>query len=119
MRIYSFNQVAVTSSTAESKPNFPRVDSSQGFEDLSPPEPLPLLVRATDGRSQSIDRKKNRDKVKLSTLVVPDGIEAFFSRYAETCRTNMQSLRKRDRSKRKNRRKKDNKKLDSTEGVAS
>jgi len=69
--------------------------------DLHPPNPLPLIVRATDGKSQSKDRKKNKDKVKLSTIVQPDDIEAFFTRYADTCKAGMQSLKKRDRSKRK------------------
>ncbi|RMY08211.1 hypothetical protein D0867_09110, partial [Hortaea werneckii] len=46
--------------------------------DLHPANPLPLIVRATDGKSQSQDRKKNKDKVKLSTIVQPDDVEAFF-----------------------------------------
>lgn len=71
------------------------------FWDLHPPNPLPIIVRATDGKTQSKDRKKNKDKVKLSTIVQPDEIEAFFARYAEVCRAGMQSLKKRDRSKRK------------------
>ena len=70
--------------------------------DLNPPNPLPLIVRATDGESTKKDRKtKNPDKLKLSTIVQPDDVEAFFSRYAEVCKAGMQSLRKRDRSKRK------------------
>ncbi|PIA95804.1 hypothetical protein CB0940_10635 [Cercospora beticola] len=69
--------------------------------DLHPPNPLPLIVRATDGKSQSKDRKKNKDKIKLSTIVQPDDLEAFFTRYAEVCKAGMQSLKKRDRSKRK------------------
>ena len=44
---------------------------------------------------------KNKDKVKLSTIVRPEGIDAFFARYAEVCKAGMQSLKKRDRSKRK------------------
>ncbi|KAI5363738.1 Putative signal recognition particle, SRP14 subunit, signal recognition particle, SRP9/SRP14 subunit [Septoria linicola] len=69
--------------------------------DLNPPNPLPLIVRATDGKSQSKDRKKNKDKVKLSTIVQPDDLESFFTRYAEVCKAGMQNLKKRDRSKRK------------------
>lgn len=69
--------------------------------DLHPPNPLPLIVRATDGKSQSKDRVKTKEKVKISTVVQPDDIEAFFSRYAEVCKAGMQSLKKRDRSKRK------------------
>lgn len=44
---------------------------------------------------------KNKDHVKLSTIVQPDDLEAFFSRYAEVCKASMLSLRKRDRKKRK------------------
>lgn len=59
-------------------------------------------MRATDGKTTKSDKKtKNKDKVKLSTIVQPDDIEAFFARYAEVCKAGMQSLKKRDRSKRK------------------
>lgn len=59
-------------------------------------------MRATNGRSTESDKKtKNKDKPKLSTIVQPDDIEAFFARYAEVCKPGMQSLKKRDRSKRK------------------
>ncbi|KAK3058356.1 hypothetical protein LTR09_001434 [Extremus antarcticus] len=70
--------------------------------DLHPPEPLPILVRATDGKSTKGEKRiKNPDKVKLSTVVKPDEIEAFFARYAEVCKAGMAGLKKRDRSKRK------------------
>ena len=69
--------------------------------DLHPPSPLPILIRASDGDTQSKDRVKNKKHVKLSTVVQPDELEAFFTRYAEVCKAGMQSLRKRDRSKRK------------------
>ncbi|KAK5169147.1 uncharacterized protein LTR77_006456 [Saxophila tyrrhenica] len=70
--------------------------------DLHPPEPLPIIVRATDGKSTKNDKKtKNPDKVKLSTVVQPDEIEGFFARYADVCKAGMQGLKKRDRSKRK------------------
>jgi len=57
-------------------------------------------VRATDGNSQSEDRKKT-DKIKLSTVVQPDDLEQFYTRYADVCKAGMQALKKRDRSKRK------------------
>ena len=44
---------------------------------------------------------KNKNHVKISTVVQPDDLEGFFTRYAEVCKVGMQSLRKRDRSKRK------------------
>lgn len=68
--------------------------------DLHPPNPLPIIVRATDGNSQSEDRKKT-EKLKLSTIVQPDDLEAFYTRYADVCKAGMQALKKRDRSKRK------------------
>ncbi|KAK4613487.1 hypothetical protein CLAFUW4_08820 [Fulvia fulva] len=79
----------------------PTPKSLDDLSDLNPPDPLPLIIRATDGKSQSTDRKKNKHKIKLSTLVQPDDLEAFFTRYADVCKAGMQSLKKRDRSKRK------------------
>lgn len=74
--------------------------------DLEPPSaPLPILVRATDGNSQTKDRKKS-EKIKLSTVVQPDDLETFYTRYAEVCKQGMQALKKRDRSKRKKQSKK-------------
>lgn len=69
--------------------------------DTHPPDPLPLIVRATDGKTQDRERNKNPDKVKLSTVVQPDDLEAFYARYADVCKGGMQALKKRDRSKRK------------------
>jgi signal recognition particle subunit SRP14 len=75
--------------------------STPSLADLEPPSaPLPILVRATDGNSQSKDRVKS-DKIKLSTVVQPDDLETFFTRYADVCKQGMQALKKRDRSKRK------------------
>lgn len=69
--------------------------------DLHPTLSLPVLIRASDGETQSKDRVKNKDHVKITTVVQPDELEAFFVRYAEVCKTSMLSLRKRDRRKRK------------------
>lgn len=69
--------------------------------DLNPPNPLPIIVRATDGKTHDKDHKKRTDKVKLSTVLQPDDLEAFYARYAEVCKAGMQALKKRDRSKRK------------------
>nr|POE93552.1 hypothetical protein CFP56_19564 [Quercus suber] len=84
-----------SSSTSTAKPSTELADLE------TPATPLPILIRATDGKSQSVERKKNLSKVKLSTVVAPDQLEAFFTRYAEVCKAGMQSLKKRDRSKRK------------------
>lgn len=67
------------------------------FADLHNDTPLPILVRATNGKSQ----KNRSDKVKLATVVQSDALEAFYARYADVCRTGMVSLKPRDRSKRK------------------
>ena len=67
------------------------------FADLHPASPLPIIMRATNGNSKD----KGREKIKLSTVVEPQALEAFYARYAEVCKTGMQGLRKRDRSGRK------------------
>lgn len=71
--------------------------------DTHPPNPLPILIRATDGKSlvDKASKKKNKDKVKLSTVVQPDELDGFYARYAEVCKAGMTALKKRDRSKRK------------------
>jgi len=69
--------------------------------DLHPTLPLPVIIRASDGETQSKDRVKNKDHVKISTIVQPDDLEGFFTRYADVCKASMLSLRKRDRRKRK------------------
>ena len=71
--------------------------SSSPFADLHSPHPLPVLIRATDGKSK--DERKNR--VKISTIVQADDLEKFFVRYAEICKVGMGGLKKRDRSGRK------------------
>ena len=58
---------------------------------------MPILVRATDGKSG----EKKANKVKLLTLVEPDDLDAFYGRYAEVCKTGMSALKPRDRTKRK------------------
>ncbi|KAJ5334655.1 hypothetical protein N7452_007058 [Penicillium brevicompactum] len=70
-----------------------------------------ILIRATDGntnapnpKSASKDGKITKDKstkIKLSTVVNPDDLEAFYTRYAEVCKGGMTGLKKRDRRGRK------------------
>lgn len=84
--------------------------------DLNPPNPLSLIIRATDGHSRSEEGVRNKDKVKLSTVVRPDELDAFFARYADVCKAGMQSLKKRDRSKRKKDKKGKKKVGSATEG---
>ena len=67
------------------------------------------MIRATDGKSQD----KRPDRVKLSTIVQPDELEGFFTRYAEIWKAGMSGLKKRDRSGRKAKAKKTKKKVKS------
>lgn len=69
----------------------------ESFADLHPSSPLPVLIRATDGKSGE-NRKK---RIKISTIVEPENLERFYARYAEVCKSGMQGLKKRDKSKRK------------------
>ncbi len=83
-----------SSAKPEAKPDDKAEDA---LADLYPASPLPVLVRATNGKS----KEHRKDKIKLSTVVAPDGLEAFFARYAEVCKAGMSALKKRDRSGRK------------------
>lgn len=78
--------------------------------DLHPESPLPVIVRATNGKGKR-DRSK---KIKMSTVVQPESLDDFYSRYAEVCKSSMSALKKRDRSKKKKERAK--KKKAGTEG---
>jgi len=64
-------------------------------EPVQPSAPLPILIRATNGKC---DKSK---KIKLSTLVEPSDLDLFYGRYAEVCKTGMGALKPRDRTKRK------------------
>lgn len=64
------------------------------LSDLNLAEPVPILIRATNGRP----KEHQKDRVKVSTVVKPDELETFFTRYAEVCKSGMSGLRKRDRS---------------------
>lgn len=77
-----------------SEENLPKPTSENPFPDLNLSHPLPVLIRATDGKSKS-------GKIKLSTILEPDSLEVFFARYAEVCKAGMAGLKKRDRSKMK------------------
>ena len=77
------------------------------FPGLALVKPLPIIIRATNGKS-----KENRDrKIKLSTVVEADALEGFFAKYAEVCKLGMSGLKKRDRSKGKQKLKAKKKKL--------
>ena len=82
--------------SASSPPSTPAA-LDESLADLHPPTPLPVLIRATDGRSGE-DRT---ERIKISTIVEPENLERFYTRYAEVCKSGMQGLKKRDKSKRK------------------
>lgn len=89
-------------------------ETNEQFPDLNPSKSIPILIRATDGKS-----KKLRDeKIKLSTVVQPDALEGFFIRYAEVCKLGMSGLKKRNRSKAKEKQKAKKKKLGAGAGAA-
>ena len=70
---------------------------SSPFPDLHPPHPLPVLIRATNGKP----KEKRKDKIKISTVVQADELEGFFIKYVEVWKAGMSGLKKRDRSGRK------------------
>lgn len=67
------------------------------FPDLLPNKPLPIIVRATNGKS----KRDRSDKDKLSTVVEPHELEAFYVRYADVCKAGMGALKPRDKKKSK------------------
>ncbi|KAF3152958.1 hypothetical protein TWF594_000014 [Orbilia oligospora] len=62
--------------------------------------PVPILIRATNGKSN--DPRHNGKHVKLSTVVETDQLEAFFTRYAEVCKQGLTGLKKKVRKNKKN-----------------
>ncbi|KAF2101947.1 signal recognition particle, SRP9/SRP14 subunit [Rhizodiscina lignyota] len=75
----------------------PTTTPDDPLRDLHPESPLPVIIRASNGKWK--DEKAS--KIKLSTIVQPDALEGFYIRYADVCKGGMQALKKRDRSKRK------------------
>ncbi|OAA73782.1 Signal recognition particle, SRP9/SRP14 subunit [Cordyceps fumosorosea ARSEF 2679] len=73
------------------------VTADGDFEDRSPSKPMPVIVRATNGKS----KRAKSSKSKLSTVVQPHDLESFYLRYAEVCKAGMAALKPRDRSKNK------------------
>ncbi|KAM0511761.1 hypothetical protein ACHAPE_009551 [Trichoderma viride] len=67
------------------------------FPDLLPDKPLPIIIKATNGKS----KRDRSDKEKLSTVVQPHDLEAFYVRYADVCKAGMTLLKPRDKSKKK------------------
>ncbi|KAF4973799.1 hypothetical protein FZEAL_9218 [Fusarium zealandicum] len=77
--------------------DIPNPSEEEPSPDIHPGKPLPIIVRATDGKS----KKERKSKVKLSTVVNPEDLESFYVRYADICKSGMTALKPRDRSKKK------------------
>ncbi|KAF8866066.1 signal recognition particle 14kD protein [Acephala macrosclerotiorum] len=92
----------------------PESSTSQPFPDQNLSKPLPIIIRATNGKS----KEKRDKKIKLSTIVEVDALESFYSKYAEVCKLGMSGLKKRDRSKNKEKLKAKKKKLGAGGGSA-
>ena len=76
--------------------------------DTHPENPLPVLIRASNNSSEKRKgtTRKDIDKIKLSTVVQPEQLDAFYARYAEACKVGMSGLKKRDKKKKKKDKKK-------------
>lgn len=61
------------------------------------------MIRASNNKSDKRPGTDREDieKIKLSTVVKPDDLDAFYVRYAEACKTGMSGLKKRDKKKAK------------------
>ena len=57
----------------------------------------PKASKAGDTKAKA--KPSAAQKVKLSTVVAPEELEAFYARYAEVCKAGMTGLKKRDRKR--------------------
>ncbi|KAH7395734.1 signal recognition particle, SRP9/SRP14 subunit [Cadophora sp. MPI-SDFR-AT-0126] len=95
--------------------DLPEATIDAPFPDQNPSIPLPIIIRATNGKSKA----KRDKKVKLSTIVKVDLLEGFYAKYAEVCKLGMSGLKKRDRSKAKEKLKKKKKQGGAAAGGAA
>ena len=79
----------------EASQSHPEPETSDILREPHPSKSWPIIIRATSDKS----RENKAGKIKLSTIVETDALEAFFLRYAEVCKSGMSGLKKRDRSK--------------------
>lgn len=98
------NPIAITvTGDAASPSSAPLTTTTSSSSNPQPTaQPAAILIRATDGQS----KEHRAAKVKISTLVQPDDLDAFYARYADVCRAGMTTLKPRDRTKRKKNKKK-------------
>ncbi|OAL51942.1 signal recognition particle, SRP9/SRP14 subunit [Pyrenochaeta sp. DS3sAY3a] len=95
-------QKRLTFDTASTPPTPTKV-ADDPLWDTHPEQPLPILIRASNNKSDKrpgTDRKDTQ-KIKLSTVVQPDDLDAFYARYSEACKAGMSGLKKRDKKKAK------------------
>ncbi|CAH0036976.1 unnamed protein product [Clonostachys solani] len=71
--------------------------ADEPFPDLNTTEPHSIVIRASNGKSN----KERDSKVRISTVVKPEDLEEFYTRYADICKTGMTALKPRDRNKKK------------------
>lgn len=86
-----------------STPPTPEKVADDPLWDTHPEQPLPILIRASNNKSDKragTDRQ-NVEKIVLSTVVNPDDLDGFFVRYADACKAGMSGLKKRDKKKAK------------------
>lgn len=104
----AYGQDKQESSGQEVNPSLPQ---NPQFPDQTTTTTFPIIVRATNGNPKIKTgnrwvKPKQSKRIKLSTVVEPEDMEGFFSKYAEICKAGMGALKKRDRSKRKKKEKK-------------
>ncbi|KAF2195474.1 signal recognition particle, SRP9/SRP14 subunit [Zopfia rhizophila CBS 207.26] len=99
--------------TADSDAPSPTKILDDPLWDTHPEHPLPILIRANNNKSskrEGTDRpgtdRDDHDRIKFTTVVQPDQLDAFYVRYADVCKTGMSALKKRDKKKKKKDRKK-------------
>ncbi|KAJ4375055.1 hypothetical protein N0V83_002135 [Neocucurbitaria cava] len=88
---------------SSSTPPSPAKIADDPLWDTHPEQPVPVLIRASNNKSDKragTDRE-DIEKIMLSTVVKPDDLDAFYVRYAEACKTGMSGLKKRDKKKAK------------------
>ena len=79
--------------------DIPEATEENPTPDLNLDKPLPIIVRATNGKGKKAREEKK--KLKISTIVEADALGDFYARYADICKTGMTALKPRDRSKKK------------------
>ncbi|CAO2654186.1 Nn.00g109190.m01.CDS01 [Neocucurbitaria sp. VM-36] len=88
---------------SSSTPPTPTKIADDPLWDTHPEQPVPVVIRASNNKSDKRPGTDREDieKIKLSTVVKPEDLEAFYVRYAEACKTGMSGLKKRDKKKAK------------------